>query len=188
MLSKPGRGALAVAFFLMAGCGGGVAEPADSSSEATQPPPQFSDEFVDGIGPEERAWLERQRRQTNGSTAGVEVADYSYAPIAADLVLDVFGGPSGAEVALAHPQAHRIQFLKGGAARVAVWDGARYLPHVFTAVESRQGPRICLARTRGWTGGCLTITTNGQDFRCEYLWNNGASGETACRVAPIRTS
>jgi hypothetical protein len=188
MLSKTGGGALAVAFFLMTGCGGGVAEPVGSPAESAQSQPDFSSEFVNGIGPEERAWLERQRRQSNGSNAGVEVADYSYAPIAADLVLDVFGGPSGAEVSLAHPQAHRIQFLTGGAARVHIWDGTRYLPSVFTAVESRQGARICLARTRGWTGGCLTLTTNGSDFRCEYLWNNGASGETACQVTPIRAS
>ena len=188
MLSMMGQRALAVAFFLTAGCGGGVAEPVDSSSAAARSQPDFSDEFVGGMGPEERAWLERQRREANGSTAGLEVADYSYAPIAADLVLDVFGGPSGAEVSLDHPQAHRIQFLTGGAARVHIWDGTRYLPSVFTAVESRQGARICLARTRGWTGGCLTLTTNGSDFRCEYLWNNGASGETACQVTPIRAS
>jgi hypothetical protein len=186
MLSRLGRMALALTLFLTAGCGGGVADPARSAAETSQTTPDFSDEFIDGVGPEERAWLERQRRQANGSVAGVEATNFSYAPIAADLVLDVFGGPSGAEVALAHPQAHRIQLLEGGAARVHIWDGTRYLPSVFTAVESRQGARICLARTRGWTGGCLMLTTNGRDFRCEYLWNNGASGETACQVSPIR--
>ena len=184
MLSKAGRAALTAVFFIAAGCAGdGVAEPADAPASVEQASPDFSHEFHDGVGPEERAWLERQRRQANGE---IQVAALAYAPIEANLVLDRFGGPSGAEIALASPQSHRIEFLKGGAARVAIWVGGRYLPKVFTAVESRQGSRICLARTRGWTGGCLTITTNGQDFRCRYLWNNGSSGETACRVTPIR--
>ncbi len=110
----------------------------------------------------------------------------SFAPVSAASVFDQFGGASGAELKLGSPQSHKIQFLKGGAARVSIWDGRRYLPKVFTAVESRDGPRVCLARTRGWTGGCLTIKAKGQDFRCRYLWNNGASGETACRITPIR--
>ena len=109
-----------------------------------------------------------------------------FAPVSASSVFDQFGGSAGAELKLAYPQSHKIQFLKGGAARVSIWDGARYLPKVFTAVESRKGSQVCLARTRGWTGGCLTIKSNGRDLRCRYLWNNGASGETACRVTPIR--
>lgn len=186
MLSKTGCGALGLAFILTAGCAGdGVADPAGPAANPVSAAPDHSGEFIDGVGPEERAWLERQRQIPGGE---VEVAGLTYAPVSADLVLDRFGGPSGAEIALAHPQAHKIQFLKGGAARVSIWDGTRYLPNVFTAVESRQGARICLARTRGWTGGCLTISTNGRDFLCEYLWNNGASGETACRVTPIRSS
>jgi hypothetical protein len=110
----------------------------------------------------------------------------AYAPVSATKVLQQFGGASGAEVKMAHPQAHKIQFLKGGVARVAIWDGRQYMPHVFTSVESHEGSRVCLASTRGWTGGCLTLTSNGQDFRCRFLWNNGSTGETACRVTPIR--
>lgn len=124
-------------------------------------------------------------QDASSPNAGLKIAG-AYAPVSASKVLDQFGGAAGAEVKLGRPQSHKIQFLKGGAARVAIWDGSRYRPRVFTAVETQDGSRVCLARTRGWTGGCLTIKTNGQDFRCRYLWNNGASGETACRVAPIR--
>lgn len=188
MLSRPGRLALILASMLVAGCSGDAVS--EHAAPATSPPPQpaadFSDEFIDGMGPEERAWLARQRQSAGGAGGAVETTELSYAPISTDLVFDVFGGTSGAEVAMAAPQSHRIQFLNGGAARVFIWDGTRYLPSVFTAVESRQGARVCLARTRGWTGGCLTIATDGQRFRCAYLWNNGASGETACRVTPVR--
>lgn len=111
-----------------------------------------------------------------------------FAPVSAASALNRVASASGAEIVLARPQSHKIQFLRGGAARVAIWDGARYLPHVFTSIESRDGSRICLARTRGWTGGCLTIKSNGHDFRCRYLWNNGSSGETACRLTPIGRS
>ena len=114
------------------------------------------------------------------------VVTAKFAPISAASALNKVASASGAEIALAYPQRHKIQFLRGGAARVSIWDGARYLPKVFTSIESRQGSRICLARTRGWTGGCLTIKSNGKDFRCRYLWNNGASGETSCRLTPIR--
>lgn len=99
---------------------------------------------------------------------------------------DPLADASGAELKMAFPQMHKIQFLEGGAARVAIWDGRRYRPRVFTAVESQQGSRICLARTRGWTGGCVTIRSAGPGMRCRYLWNNGASGETACRLEPIQ--
>ncbi len=110
----------------------------------------------------------------------------AYSPVSASNVIKKFGGASGAEVKMGRPQSHKIQFLKGGAARVAIWDGRRYLPRVFTSVESWDGSRVCLARTRGWTGGCLTLKSNGESLRCRYTWNNGAHGETACRVEPIR--
>ncbi len=191
MLSRLGRVALALTFLQTAGCSGdavseSAAPPTSPAPQLGKPSPDFSGEFVNGIGPEERAWLESQRRRTKTTTSRIYVDEVTYAPISAELILRKFGGRSGAEIALDQPQAHRIQFLNGGAARVAIWDGYRYLPNVFTSVESRQGARICLARTRGWTGGCLTLTTNGRDFRCGYLWNNGASGETGCRVAPVR--
>lgn len=112
----------------------------------------------------------------------------TFSPVSVSSVLDEFGGAFGAELKMGHPQSHKIQFLKGGAARVSIWDGHRYLPKVFTSVESREGSRVCLARTRGWTGGCLTIRSNGQDLRCRFLWNNGARGETACRITPMRAS
>lgn len=115
-----------------------------------------------------------------------DVVTAKFTPVSANEVLDEFGGSSGAEVKLAHPQSHRIQFLKGGAARVHIWNGSRYMPSIFTAVESREDSRVCLKRTRGWTGGCVSISTNGEDFRCRYLWNNGASGVISCRVTPIR--
>ena len=67
MLGRKGRRALSVAFFLIAGCGGGGAEPVATPSDSAQSQPDFSNEFVGGIGPEERAWLERQRREANGS-------------------------------------------------------------------------------------------------------------------------
>ena len=185
MLRNLGRVALFLAFFLTAGCSGDAASEhaAPAASPTPQPAADFSDEFIDGVGPEERAWLARQRQLANGE---IQVSGLTYAPISADQVLSHFGGASGAEISLAPPQSHRIQFLSGAAARVFIWDGTRYLPSVFTAVESRQGARVCLARTRGWTGGCLTMTTDGERFRCAYLWNNGASGETACRVTPVR--
>jgi len=175
MLSRTGRRALAVVFFLVSGCSGGGGGDAASAPSGTT--------ASGGPEPEERAWLERQRQLAQG---GTEVAALPFAPVQAVDVLARYGGPSGAEVALDYPQSHRIQFLKGGAARVAIWDGTRFLTPVFTSVESRQGDRLCLARTRGWTGGCLTLSSNGQDFLCQFLWNNGASGEIGCRVTPIR--
>ncbi len=194
MLSRARVGAIGAIFMIAAGCGGGDPAPNTSGGEAsaTSGPSStdYSGEFVNGVGPEQRAWLERQRGASVGSgqSGQVDVAPLTYGPASAELILDRFGGASGAEVALAHPQSHRIQFLKGGAARVYIWDGARHRPSVFTSVESRQGARICLARTRGWTGGCLTMLTNGQDFLCQYLWNNGATGKIGCRVTPIRAS
>ena len=110
----------------------------------------------------------------------------NFAPVTASHAIGRLGGVSGAELKLSSPQSHSIQFLKGGAARVAIWDGYRYLPRVFTSVESQNGNQVCLARTRNWTGGCLTITSNGQNLRCRYLWNNGARGETACRITPLQ--
>lgn len=110
----------------------------------------------------------------------------AYSPVSANELLRRHSGSAGVELKLDHPQGHRIEFLKGGAARVAIWDGGRYLPKLFTSVKSRDGAKICLARTRAWTGGCLTIRSNGQDLRCGYLWNNGAHGETACRLRPMR--
>lgn len=188
MLGRVGRGTLILVLVLVAGCSGDAASEsaAPAVSPAPEPAPQdFSNEFIDGIGPEERAWLARQRGGAPGS-GQVDVAPLVFEPVSADVILSRFGGSSGAEVALAYPQSHRIQFLKGGAARVHIWDGSRYRPGIFTSVESRQGSRICLARTRGWTGGCLTMLTNGRNFLCQYLWNNGASGEIDCRVTPIR--
>jgi len=110
----------------------------------------------------------------------------AYAPVSANEMLHRHSGSVGVELKLGQPQGHRIEFLKGGAARVAIWDGQRYLPRLFTAVESREGSKICLARTRAWTGGCLTIRSNGEDLRCGYLWNNGSSGETSCGLRPMR--
>jgi len=115
----------------------------------------------------------------------VWAAGSNYGDITAVEVIHVNGGPAGAELTLDRPQGHKIQFLRGGAARVSIWDGTRYLPKVFTSVESREGSRVCLARTRGWTGGCLTFRSNGSILRCGYLWNNGARGETICHVRPI---
>ncbi len=114
------------------------------------------------------------------------VVTAKFAPVSANEVLDRFGGASGTEVKLGHPQSHRIQFLKGGAARVHIWNGSRFMPGIFTAVESREDSRVCLARTRGWTGGCVSISSDGEDFRCRYLWNNGSSGVIGCRVKPIK--
>ena len=112
----------------------------------------------------------------------------AFSPVSVSSTLDQVGGPAGAELKLGRPQSHRIEFLRGGAARVAIWDGSRYRPKVFTSVESKEGSRICLARTRGWTGGCLTIRSNGEEYRCRYLWNNGARGETSCTFRPMRAS
>lgn len=126
-----------------------------------------------------------EAQETVAPDRGLTLAG-AYSPVSASQVIGEFGGASGAEVRMSSPQSHKIQFLKGGAARVAIWDGTRYLPRVFTAVESWDGSRVCLARTRGWTGGCLTIKSNGRDLRCRYMWNNGATGETGCRVDPIR--
>ena len=111
-----------------------------------------------------------------------------YERISAVEIIHVNGGPGGAEIALDHPQGHKIQFLRGGAARVSIWDGTRYRPKVFTAVESREGSQVCLARTRGWTGGCLDFRSNGSTLKCQYLWNNGARGETVCHVRPLGES
>jgi hypothetical protein len=119
------------------------------------------------------------------SSESVWAASNKYSSITAVEVIHMNSGPAGAELTLDRPQGHKIQFLRGGAARVSIWDGTRYLPKVFTSVESREESRVCLARTRGWTGGCLTFRSNGSIIRCGYLWNNGARGETICHVRPM---